>query len=99
MPQILGVDKVTKGVVVSFLQKKYNLSVSDSSIIIDAFLKTLTNMAQNGIVLKNFGKFTLQERLISKNIRNFTSSTMETKTLKIRKIYFKPSKNLKNKVF
>lgn len=93
--------KLTKADLAKFLQKKYCVSVEDSSLIVEVFLETTINMAkeEGGVVLKNFGRFEFRKKTLEKNIHDFKANTSRLVEIESKKIHFIPSKNLKVKVF
>ncbi len=90
-------SKVTKKHISDFIKKKYSTSNDTSYEIVEAFFRTIVNLAQKDeAVLKNFGKFCLIEKKITKKLYNFQTKQMEEKHIEISKIHFLKSRNLKS---
>lgn len=94
-------SKLTKGTLQKYLQKKYNISVDHSRIVVDAFFQTIASLSreEGGVLLKNFGRFEFRKKTLEKNIYNFHSKTSKVVPMKSERIHFQPSKILKEKVF
>jgi nucleoid DNA-binding protein len=80
------------------IKKKYNTSNDDATIIVEAFLQTIQELAQvnGGVIVQNLGKFEFKSKIIEKYVRDFQTQTGEIKRILKSDIYFTPSKTLRD---
>lgn len=84
--------------IADFLKRKYKLSNADAASITEAFFLTIHELARQngGVQVKNLGKFEFKEKIIEKRIRNFQTGETESRRIKSAKIYFVPSRILRD---
>ena len=81
-----------------FIKKKYNTSNDDATIIVEAFLQTISELAQvkDGVIVQNLGKFEFKQKIVEKYVRDFQKNNGEIKKILKEDIYFTPSKTLRD---
>ena len=89
--------KIIKQDIIDAIKKKYNTSNDDATIIVEAFLQTIQELAQEGgVIVQNLGKFEFRSKIIEKYVRDFQTQTGEIKRILKSDIYFTPSKTLRD---